>query len=107
MAGYTDYRAGFRREATVGAEKGAGAHGPLRGSAHVRMTVRVDYQPDLCKDYKETGYCGFGDACKFLHDRGDYKAGYELDRVRVWLGVWVLWVGWGVGGACGNSGSRV
>lgn len=80
MTGYKDYRAGFRREQTIASEKGTGAHGPLRASTNVRMTVRVDYQPDICKDYKETGYCGYGDACKFLHDRGDYKAGYELDR---------------------------
>lgn len=80
LTGYRDYRAGFRREQTIASEKGGGAHGPLRASTNVRMTVRIDYQPDICKDYKETGYCGFGDACKFLHDRGDYKAGYELDR---------------------------
>lgn len=54
--------------------------GPLRAPTHIRSSVRVDYQPDICKDYKETGYCGFGDACKFLHDRGDYKAGWQLDR---------------------------
>ena len=73
--------------------------------------MRWDYQPDICKDYKETGYCGFGgeqprksltvrqksfsgpakilmavkkkcfsDSCKFLHDRGDYKSGWQLDR---------------------------
>lgn len=91
---YRDYRAGFRREQTIGAEKGAGAHGPLRASTNVRMTVRVDYQPDICKDYKETGYCGFGDACKFMHDRGDYKQGWELDRVRgaTCAGMW-----WGHG----------
>lgn len=77
--GYRDFRAGFRREHTVGAEKGTG-YGPLRASGNVRMTVRVDYQPDICKDYKETGYCGYGDACKFMHDRGDYKAGWEIDR---------------------------
>jgi RING finger protein 113A len=34
----------------------------------------------VCKDYKLTGYCGFGDNCKFLHDRGDYKAGWQIDR---------------------------
>lgn len=59
---------------------GGGGYGPLRASANVRMSIRVDYQPDICKDYKETGYCGFGDSCKFLHDRGDYKAGWEIDR---------------------------
>lgn len=80
MNAYTDHRAGFRREHTIAGEKGGGAHGPLRASAHLRASVRFDYQPDLCKDYKETGYCGFGDACKFMHDRGDYKSGQELSR---------------------------
>ena len=43
------------------------------------MTTRWDFAPDVCKDYKETGYCSFGDTCKFLHDRGDYKRGWEID----------------------------
>merc|ERR1712146_510896 len=34
----------------------------------------------ICKDYKETGYCGYGDSCKFMHDRSDYKQGFHLDR---------------------------
>ena len=54
--------------------------GPIRAAANVRTVTVVDYQPDVCKDYKQTGYCGFGDNCKFLHDRGDYKAGWQLDR---------------------------
>ena len=37
-------------------------------------------QPDICKDYKETGFCGYGDNCKFLHDRGDYKSGWQLEK---------------------------
>lgn len=57
-------------------------HGPQRVSQFVRTTIRIDYQPDICKDYKETGFCSYGDSCKFLHDRGDYKQGWELDRVR-------------------------
>lgn len=32
----------------------------MRASAHIRVTARFDYQPDLCKDFKETGYCGYG-----------------------------------------------
>eukprot|EP00889_Picochlorum_renovo_P004700 jgi/Picre1/31730/NNA_007081.t1 len=75
MKGYKDYREGFRRE-----DERGGSHGPKKPSANFRMSVLVDYQPDVCKDYKETGYCGFGDSCKFLHDRGDYKAGWQLDR---------------------------
>jgi len=54
--------------------------GPMRASANIRSTVRWDYQPDLCKDYKETGFCGFGDSCKFLHDRSDYKFGWQLEK---------------------------
>jgi len=76
----TDYRAGFRRpDRTAGGEKGGGAHGPLRAPTAARTTVLVDYAPDICKDYKETGYCGYGDACKFMHDRGDYQAGWQID----------------------------
>ncbi|EXB94919.1 Zinc finger CCCH domain-containing protein 1 [Morus notabilis] len=78
--GYTDYKAGFRREQTVASEKAGGSHGPLRASAHIRATTRFDYQPDICKDYKETGYCGYGDSCKFMHDRGDYKSGWQLEK---------------------------
>jgi len=69
------------RNAQVGSEKGAGSHGPLRASAYVRVSARFDYQPDVCKDYKETGFCSYGDSCKFLHDRGDYKSGWEIERV--------------------------
>ena len=50
-----------------------GTKGPLRAPTNVRGIVRIDYQPDVCKDYKETGTCGFGDSCIYLHDRGDYK----------------------------------
>ncbi|KAF7305870.1 hypothetical protein HMN09_00741200 [Mycena chlorophos] len=56
--------------------------GPQRATGSTIRTVTiVDYQPDVCKDYKETGYCGFGDTCKFLHDRGTYLAGWQLDKL--------------------------
>jgi len=77
---YIDYRAGFRREHSVAAEKGTGTHGPLRANMYVRMTALMDYNPCICKDYKETGFCSYGDSCKFMHDRGDYKQSWELDR---------------------------
>ncbi len=54
--------------------------GPQRAPSNVRATVRWDYAPDICKDYKETGFCGFGDSCKFMHDRSDYKFGWQLER---------------------------
>ncbi|KIY50154.1 hypothetical protein FISHEDRAFT_71771 [Fistulina hepatica ATCC 64428] len=55
--------------------------GPQRSTNTIRTVTVVDYQPDVCKDYKETGYCGFGDTCKFLHDRGTYLAGWQLDKL--------------------------
>lgn len=54
--------------------------GPARAPVHYRATSRFDYQPDVCKDFKDTGYCGYGDACKFLHDRSDYKTGWQLEK---------------------------
>lgn len=62
------------------ASSGSVRRGPIRAPTNLRSTVRWDYQPDICKDYKETGFCGFGDSCKFLHDRTDYKHGWQLER---------------------------
>lgn len=56
------------------------AIGPIRAPSFLRATSRFDYQPDICKDYKETGFCGYGDNCKFLHDRGDYKSGWQMEK---------------------------
>lgn len=67
---------------TVVANAGGGQlkQGPIRRPDHLRATVRWDYAPDICKDFKETGFCGFGDSCKFMHDRTDYKSGWQLER---------------------------
>lgn len=54
--------------------------GPIKAPTNVRTTTVMDYSPDVCKDYRQTGFCGFGDNCKFLHDRSDYKQGWQLDR---------------------------
>lgn len=55
--------------------------GPIKNtSTNVRTITVTDFAPDVCKDYKQTGFCGFGDSCKFLHAREDYKQGWQLDR---------------------------
>jgi len=77
---YIDYRSGFRRECSTNSEKGLESHGPQKSSLHFRNSIRFDYQPDICKDFKETGYCGYGDACKFSHDRCDYKFGWQIEK---------------------------
>ena len=54
--------------------------GPMKAPANIRSIITTDYSPDVCKDYKTTGFCGFGDSCKFLHSRESYKQGWQLDR---------------------------
>ena len=84
--GYHQYI--MKTEAQLSANKYTGTQGPIRNTGHIAISNRFDYQPgqlhfiffilEICKDYKETGYCSFGDSCKFIHDRGDYKTGYEI-----------------------------
>uniref|UniRef100_A0A0R3RK93 RING finger protein 113A n=1 Tax=Elaeophora elaphi TaxID=1147741 RepID=A0A0R3RK93_9BILA len=62
------------------ASSGLNRFGPIRAPNFLRQSVRWDFAPDICKDYKETGFCTFGDSCKFLHDRTDYKHGWEIER---------------------------
>lgn len=54
--------------------------GPIKAPTNIRTITVTDFAPDVCKDYKQTGFCGFGDSCKFLHAREDYKQGWQLDR---------------------------
>eukprot|EP00435_Cladocopium_sp_Y103_P062785 s320_g24.t1 len=83
-----DHRAILERneEINKGLKDGTLEKGPLRSSlSNVRSTLRIEYigttgEGGICKDYKETGYCGFGDSCKFAHDRSDYKPSYILEQ---------------------------
>ena len=54
--------------------------GPIKAPTNIRTITVTDFAPDVCKDYKTTGFCGFGDNCKYLHAREDYKAGWQLDK---------------------------
>ena len=80
--GSSGYRQFIKPKDTAAGNASSGMvrKGPIRAPEHLRATVRWDYAPDICKDYKETGFCGFGDSCKFLHDRSDYKHGWQIER---------------------------
>ncbi|KAI8854477.1 hypothetical protein BC829DRAFT_380049 [Chytridium lagenaria] len=79
MNGYKEY-VNKKVEKTTQSNASKLRAGPLKGLTNVRISCRFDYQQDICKDYKETGFCGFGDSCVFMHDRGDYKTGWQLDQ---------------------------
>jgi RING finger protein 113A len=53
---------------------------PIKASQNICVTTRFDYQPDICKDYKDTGFCGFGDTCIYLHDRRDTLSGWQIEQ---------------------------
>lgn len=84
LGGYKKYI--DQSEGAIANAKISGLLGPARNTlSNVRSTLRIEYwgtsgDGGICKDYKETGYCGWGDTCKFAHDRSDYKPGYILDR---------------------------
>ena len=79
--GQSGYKSYIKKDMSrIGANKHTGTQGPLRRPSFLRSTIRVDYQPDVCKDYKLTGSCGWGDTCIYLHDRGDYKKGWQLEK---------------------------
>lgn len=75
-----------RAEGAISRNKSNGTMGPIRGnSGNVKCITRFDYwgttgDGGVCKDYKETGFCGYGDSCLYAHDRSDYKSGWQLDR---------------------------
>lgn len=78
LNGYAEYNE--KSENSIRSSKFTGSLGPIRAPKHIRVTCRFDYNPSLCKDWHDTGSCVFGDSCIYIHDRGDYKSGWELEK---------------------------
>lgn len=52
----------------------------IRKKAQCKSGINVDFNPSVCKDYHDNGYCTWGNSCLFAHDRTEYKKGWELDK---------------------------
>ena len=69
-----------KSDSTIRASKFTGSLGPVKAPSHLKATCRFDYSYGLCKDWRVSGYCGYGDSCIFVHDRSEFKTGWELEK---------------------------
>lgn len=52
----------------------------IQKKAAFRSATNIDFNPSICKDFHDSGYCSWGDSCLYAHDRTNYKRGWELDK---------------------------
>lgn len=77
-SGYASYF--DRNENDLKKKQFNGTLGPTQQANYVKESIRMDHNPERCKDYFETGHCAFGDTCIFIHDRSDYASGHQQEN---------------------------
>jgi hypothetical protein len=71
--------------------------GPTQAPTNVRTTTATDFAPDVCKDYKTTGWCDLGIVANFFTTEAIInRAGSLIESGRMspkgrktWLGPWL------------------
>lgn len=76
--GYAKYLT--KSEQDLNNSKYTGSLGPMRVNTNIKSISQIDYAMGICKDFKNAGVCGFGDDCIFLHERGEIKSSWEIDK---------------------------
>lgn len=51
----------------------------LQQKSKFKTATNIDFNPSICKDFHDSGYCSWGESCLYAHDRTSYKRGWELD----------------------------
>ena len=69
-----------KTDSDINAYKITGSLGQVKASEDIKSSCRFDYAYGLCKDWREAGYCGYGDNCIFVHDRSEFKTSKQLEK---------------------------
>mmetsp|Transcript_18577 Transcript_18577/g.46347 ORF Transcript_18577/g.46347 Transcript_18577/m.46347 type:complete len:432 (+) Transcript_18577:201-1496(+) len=74
-----------KAEGAISKSKIMGTMGPVRGNTTIRSFARFDYwgtsgDGGVCKEYLQTGFCGYGDSCIHMHDRTATVNGWKQER---------------------------
>ncbi|OHT06631.1 Pre-mRNA-splicing factor CWC24 [Tritrichomonas foetus] len=60
------------------------SHDASRNNGWRKIEFTIDQQIPICKDFRDTGYCTWGGACKYYHTREDTPSTSQMDTRNAW-----------------------